>query len=139
MNLNQNNKFRIEIKNSKTTDNLTVAFNNRLQKDSVDESLEKSSWLESTDLRQTILVLRAVNHRIRKSIIYLLEARKKMYLTAISGELGIEASVASQHIGILVKAGIVHAEKEGKFKYYSLNKQKLWELNGLIKVVNNCN
>jgi DNA-binding transcriptional ArsR family regulator len=47
-------------------------------------------------------------------------------------EMRLEQSVASQHLAILRRAGIVKTEREGKYMYYSLNLNKLQLLNQLI-------
>lgn len=84
------------------------------------------------ELRKVVLALRAVNHDLRKEIVRLLSIQEKMTVTQLYVKLRLEQSVASQHLAILRKAGIVVTEREGKFIYYTLNKDRLVEINKLI-------
>lgn len=77
------------------------------------------------NLRSAVLVLRAINHELRRSIIALLENEKQMTVTDIYIRLRIEQSVASQHLAILRKAGIVAPHRDGKYIYYSLEKDRI--------------
>ncbi len=73
-------------------------------------------------LYQAKMVLRALHHPLRRSLIETLEANKEMVVTDIYVKHRLEQSVASQHLAILRKAGIVNTRRDGKFIYYSLNK-----------------
>jgi DNA-binding transcriptional ArsR family regulator len=84
-------------------------------------------------LRKAVLTLRAVNHKLRKQIINLLEDSKKLTVTEIYVKLRLEQSVASQHLAILRRAGVVKTTRDGKFIYYSLNKKRILEISELIE------
>ena len=56
-----------------------------------------------------------------------------MTVTEIYVKLRLEQSVASQHLAILRKAGFVKTERDGKFIYYSVNTERLEELNKFVK------
>ena len=56
-----------------------------------------------------------------------------MTVTDIYIKLRLEQSVASQHLAILRRAGVVATDRQGKFIYYSLNKERLVEIGNLIK------
>ncbi len=88
-------------------------------------------------LRRAVLTLRAVNHKLRKEILSLLETNGRMTVTDIYVKLRLEQSVASQHLAILRKADIVETERDGKFIYYKLNKPKLFELSRLAEELAN--
>jgi DNA-binding transcriptional ArsR family regulator len=88
--------------------------------------------LEYSKLRKALLNIRAVNHQLRKDIIVLLEQHKKMTVTEIYVKLRVEQSVASQHLAILRKAGIVETSRTGKFIHYSVNKTRVNEVAVLI-------
>ena len=70
--------------------------------------------LDYAELRKAVLVLRAVNHKLRQSIIDLLEEGNRMTVTDIYIKLRLEQSVASQHLAILRRAGVVSTDREGK-------------------------
>lgn len=84
-------------------------------------------------LRKAVLTLRAINHKLRKDMIALLEENEKMTVTDLYVKLRLEQSVASQHLAILRKANIVETEREGKFIFYRLNKDRLFELSRLAE------
>ena len=88
--------------------------------------------LEYSKLRKALLNLRAVNHPLRKDIITLLEDQKKLTVTEIYVKLRVEQSVASQHLAILRKAGIVETSRSGKFIFYTVNKNRISEVSVLI-------
>ena len=88
--------------------------------------------LDYGELRKAVLVLRAVNHKLRQRIIELLEENEKMTVTEIYIKLRLEQSVASQHLAILRRAGVVNTERQGKYIYYSLNEERLSQISRLI-------
>ena len=79
------------------------------------------------------MVLRAVNHKLRQSIIDLLEEGNRMTVTDIYIKLRLEQSVASQHLAILRRAGVVVTDREGKFIYYSIDKERLNQISRLVE------
>ena len=93
---------------------------------------EEEINIEYEDLRSAVLVLRAVNHELRRQIIDLLEREEKLTVTEIYIKLRIEQSVASQHLAILRKAGIVSPSRDGKFIYYRLEKERLAQIAELV-------
>ncbi len=88
--------------------------------------------LDYAELRKAVLVLRAVNHKLRQRIIDLLEEHESMTVTDIYIKLRLEQSVASQHLAILRRAGVVNTERQGKFIHYSLNKDRLDQISRLV-------
>jgi ArsR family transcriptional regulator, virulence genes transcriptional regulator len=88
--------------------------------------------LDYNTLRKAVLVLRSVNHKLRQSMIKLLEESEEMTVTELYVKLRLEQSVASQHLAILRRAGVVNTRREGKFIYYSLNKERIAEIAGMI-------
>ena len=92
----------------------------------------KEVSIDYENLRNAVLVLRAVNHDLRRQILDLLEGEDRLTVTDIYIKLRIEQSVASQHLAILRKSGIVVPEREGKFIYYSLERTRLAEIAQLV-------
>lgn len=86
-------------------------------------------------LKEAAGVLRAVNHKLRQSIVKLLEEHGRLTVTEIYVRLKLEQSVASQHLAILRKARIVNTERDGKFIYYSLNNERIEDLSGLVEEI----
>jgi len=92
----------------------------------------KEILLDYADLRKAVLVLRAVNHQLLQRIVDLLEESEGITVTDIYIKLRLEQSVASQHLAILRRAGVVKTERNGKFIYYSLDKNRLKQISGLV-------
>ena len=93
---------------------------------------EEEILINYENLRSAVLVLRAINHELRRNVISLLEEEERMTVTQMYIKLRIEQSVASQHLAILRKAGIVQPFREGKFIYYSLDKERLAQIAQLV-------
>lgn len=89
--------------------------------------------LDYSELRKAVLVLRAINHKLRQRIVSLLEENDSMTVTDIYVQLRLEQSVASQHLAILRRAGIVVPRRDGKYIYYSLDKERLAQIAQLIE------
>ena len=89
--------------------------------------------LDYAELRKAVLVLRAINHKLRQRMIDLLEENEKMTVTDIYIKLRLEQSVASQHLAILRRAGVVATERQGKFIFYSLDKDRLSQISKLVE------
>ena len=78
--------------------------------------------------KKAALILRSINHKLRQQIIKLLDESQKMTVTEIYVKQRLEQSVASQHLAILRRAGIVATTRDGKFIYYSVNYNRLAEV-----------
>lgn len=94
---------------------------------------KKDIQLDYIELRKAVLVLRAINHKLRQRIIDLLEENERMTVTDIYIKLRLEQSVASQHLAILRKAGVVSTERQGKFIYYGIDKDRLNQISRLVE------
>lgn len=85
------------------------------------------------EVKKAALVLRALNHKLRQQILKMIDESGKMTVTELYVKLRLEQSVASQHLAILRKAGFVKTERDGKFIYYSVNINRMQELNEFVK------
>jgi DNA-binding transcriptional ArsR family regulator len=85
------------------------------------------------NVKKAALILRAVNHKLRQQVLKLIDEQGRMTVTEIYVKLRLEQSVASQHLAILRKAGFVTTERDGKFIYYSVNTNRLQELNQFVE------
>jgi DNA-binding transcriptional ArsR family regulator len=114
----------------------TPAINDQVLTISSGNSNEKISINYET-LRRAVLSLRAINHQLRQDIILLLEEEGKMTVTDIYIKLRLEQSVASQHLAILRRAGILNTERDGKFIYYTIDKNRLKDISIFIEDLTN--
>ncbi len=84
-------------------------------------------------LKKAALVLRAMNHKLRQQMIKLLDENQRMTVTEIYVKLRLEQSVASQHLAILRRAGIVITQRDGKFIYYAVNYSRVAEVTKFVE------
>jgi DNA-binding transcriptional ArsR family regulator len=89
--------------------------------------------LDFLHLKKAALVLRALNHKLRQQMIKLLDESERMTVTELYVKLRLEQSVASQHLAILRRAGIVITHRDGKFIYYSINYSRVTEVNQFVE------
>ncbi len=88
--------------------------------------------IEVLRIKKAALVLRAINHKLRQQILKLIDEQGKITVTELYVHLRLEQSVASQHLAILRKAGFVKTSRDGKYIYYTVNYERLDELNEFI-------
>ena len=79
------------------------------------------------------MILRALNHKLRQQILKLIDEHQKMTVTEIYVKLRLEQSVASQHLAILRRAGIVVTIREGKFIFYLVDYTRLEQVNQFVE------
>jgi DNA-binding transcriptional ArsR family regulator len=84
--------------------------------------------IEILPLKKGALVFRAVNNGLRQQILQLIHKKKTIIVKDIYTKLRIEQAVASQHLAILRKAGLVLTQRDGKFIHYSIHYKRLEEL-----------
>lgn len=81
--------------------------------------------IEEDNLKKAALRLRAINNKLRVTIIQLIHKNGSLMVQDIYRRLKIEQSVASQHLAILRNAQLVITKREGKCIFYSVNYQGL--------------
>lgn len=88
---------------------------------------------EIFEVKKARAILRAVDHKLRRQILTVIREQKRVDVTSIYVRLRLEQSVCSQHLAIMRKAGIVIAERDGKYIYYSVNEQYIEKLVGFCE------
>lgn len=96
---------------------------------------KKEMQIELLTLKKADLIIRALNHKLRLQIIRLLHDKDELTVTEIYVKLRLEQSVASQHLALLRRAGIVTTRREGKFIFYSVNASRIEEIFKLSKML----
>jgi DNA-binding transcriptional ArsR family regulator len=71
--------------------------------------------------KKAAAVFRALNHPLRQKILSLLHQHEKLRVTELFIKLRMEQPVVSQHLALMRQAGLVKAEKKGKFVFYSVD------------------
>jgi DNA-binding transcriptional ArsR family regulator len=100
---------------------------------SVNEKSAGIGAINYLEVKKAAAILRAINHKLRQSIIKLLEEKSNLTVTEIYVKLRVEQSVASQHLAILRRAEFVQTSRDGKNIHYSLNTARLAEVNVFVK------
>ena len=94
---------------------------------------EKKLTVDYLAIKKAAVVLRAINHKLRQQILHLIEQNERMTVTEIYIQLRLEQSVASQHLAIMRRAGIVKTTREGKFIWYSVNNQRIDDISRFVE------
>ena len=106
--------------------NITPSFQNELS-------------IEIHSLKKGASVFRAVNHLRRQNMLRIIHQKGEMTVTEIYSEMQLEQSIASQHLAILRKAGLVKTERDGKSIIYSVNYSRLEQLHQMVETLLNIN
>jgi DNA-binding transcriptional ArsR family regulator len=110
-----------------------IATQEKVQLKVVPESPENALKVNYHNLKKAALVLRALNHKLRQQILTLIETEDKITVTEIYVRMRLEQSVASQHLAILRRAGIVSTQRDGKFIYYTVNYKRIDQITGVTE------
>ena len=89
------------------------------------QEADKLLHIDYHNIKKAALILRSLNHKLRQEILKFITEKRKVTVTEIYAKLRLEQSVASQHLALLRKAGIVSTQREGKFIYYTLNDKRV--------------
>jgi ArsR family transcriptional regulator, virulence genes transcriptional regulator len=79
-------------------------------------------------IKHAATILRAINHPLRRQMVAFLREKGKTKVTDIFIHFRIEQPVASQHLAILRNSKIVSTAREGKFIFYSVNKERVSQI-----------
>jgi DNA-binding transcriptional ArsR family regulator len=93
------------------------------------EEIDNLPDIDYYNIKKAAMVLRSLNHTLRQQAIKTIHENKRITVTELYVKLRLEQSVASQHLAILRKAGIVFTLRDGKFIYYSINYSRIKEIN----------
>ena len=104
-----------------------------LDKQEVSQPAESLLHIDYHNIKKASLILRSLNHKLRQQILKIIYEEKKITVTEIYVKLRLEQSVASQHLAILRKAGIVSTQREGKFIYYTINTSRVDAIERFVK------
>lgn len=77
-------------------------------------------------------VTRALGHPLRMKILEFIDVNRKTNVNKIYKALKVEQSITSQHLRILRDAKIVLAQRQGKFIFYTLNYNKLKQIQAAV-------
>jgi len=72
-------------------------------------------------LNYSVELMKALAHPLRLRILEFIDKHGIINVNKIYNTLKIEQSITSQHLRVLRLAGVVHAQREGKFIKYSID------------------
>lgn len=78
-------------------------------------------------------LMRALAHPLRLKILEFIDRQGAINVNKIYNTLNIEQSITSQHLKILKMAGVVHAEKNGKFVTYEIDYEVIKRADKAVK------
>ncbi len=87
---------------------------------------------DNESLQVSSEILRALAHPLRLKILEFIDNFDTINVNKIYNTLNLEQSITSQHLRIMRNAGILHAEKDGKFVHYSIDYQIIERAEGAI-------
>lgn len=96
------------------------------------EEKEANAKIDLLKTRKSAWILRAINHKLRQQILKFIAEQKAINVTEIYRHLRLEQSITSQHLAVLRKAGFVKTKKVGKYIHYSINTDRVQQLNSSI-------
>lgn len=88
-------------------------------------------------LRKAHYLLRALDHDLRIRMIQFLHQQKQCTVTEVFVHFRLVQAVASQHLAILRRAGVVHTTRKGKHVFYKPNYERLNDVLTLIGKLSN--
>lgn len=86
-------------------------------------------------IKRAAMVLRSLNHKLRQTIIHMILENPRITVTELYVRLRLDQSVASQHLAILRRQGIVKTERDGKFIHYTVNAERIEAIVSLSKTL----
>ncbi len=103
----------------------------------IEKVSDSSLKIDFNDTRKAALILRAINHKLRQNMLHFIAENEKMTVTDMYIKLRMEQSVASQHLSILRRAGLVSTQREGKYIYYKLSHDRIESIHTFTKCLLN--
>jgi len=87
----------------------------------------------SEKLHYSSELMRALAHPLRLKILEFIDRQGSINVNKIYNTLNIEQSITSQHLKILKMAGVVQAEKSGKFVKYEIDYEVIKRADKAVK------
>src|SRR5579863_9696938 len=94
---------------------------------SIEESPENTTELSSDEMKQLVVLGRALSDLTRIRILGLLGERP-MYGQELAQALDVTPPTISHHIGALMMAGLVKMRREDNYRYYELDSEGIQRL-----------
>mgnify|MGYP000559797241 FL=1 len=76
---------------------------------------------DQNKLNYSVELVKALAHPLRLKILEYIDSQGTINVNKIYNTLNIEQSITSQHLRVLRLAGVVNAQREGKYINYNIN------------------
>lgn len=76
---------------------------------------------DNEKLHASCELMRALAHPLRLKILEFIDRNQEINVNKIYNTLDLEQSITSQHLRILRLAGVVEANRDGKYIHYTIN------------------
>lgn len=93
---------------------------------------KNATTMNHSNLEVAAEIMRALAHPLRLQILSFIDKKGTTHVNRIYTALKLEQSITSQHLRILRNAGLVRTERDGKFIFYSLDYNKISNVNDLV-------
>ena len=100
-----------------------------------DKTGSETSIIDYGQAEKTALLLRAINHPLRRRIIRTIADNKNISVTELYTIINTEQAVMSQHLAILRRERIVLVKRAGKFMHYTINTAFIQKINELTREI----
>lgn len=94
---------------------------------------QKLTTTDYENINRASMVLRSINNKVRQNILGYIYDKEKVGVTELYKDLKLEQSVASLHLSILRKEGVVSTERNGKQVYYSINNNRITDIKKFVE------
>ena len=101
----------------------------------VTEPSNEPLLIDSRELKRAANHFRAINNEFRRRMLQLLHGHHELTVTELYTKLRSDQSKTSVHLAILRESNLVHARREGKSVFYSVNYSQLEQLHNIAKTL----
>lgn len=89
--------------------------------------------IDVQDIRKAALLIRALNHPVRQSILKTMARHKRIAVTVLCRKLKRPQADISMHLAVLRRMHLVSVRPEGKHRFYGVNRDHLQQLSHAIE------
>lgn len=97
------------------------------------EPANDSLLIDTRELKKAANYFRAINNDFRRRLLQLLHTHKELTVKELYTKLRSDQSKTSVHLAILRNTHLVHARREGKSVFYSVNYGQLNQLHHVAR------
>jgi DNA-binding transcriptional ArsR family regulator len=98
----------------------------------VEQLLSNQLTIHELEVKKALTSLKTLNHKLRQQLLNFIHQKGTTTVSTIYKALKVEQSLASLQLNMLRKAGFLKRRREGKNMYYSVNYDKLNELQNSV-------